>query len=93
MNPLKPFGYLFKFANTAGNVYLAGQISWWLYKKYREFSKTSLAAEEVRKRLILIYQEKFNREPTDDEIDAVINASGNETWFTKAKRVYKDVAK
>ena len=71
---LRPFTVAFGAFNTAANLYLAGQISWWAYKEVRKMQKEKLRADQLKDRFVSEYVAEFGHEPTEQEVSAALRA-------------------
>tara|TARA_Y100000034_G_scaffold81215_1_gene97350 strand:+ start:216 stop:533 length:318 start_codon:yes stop_codon:yes gene_type:complete len=71
---LKPFLVVGSAFNTAANLYLAGQLSWWAFKEVRKMQKEKLKADELRTRFVSEYVAEFDKEPSEQEISAALRA-------------------
>ena len=73
---LSPVTFAFRTFNTVANVYLAGQIGWWGYKKVRELQKEKLRAGEIRERFIEEYKSRNNgKEPDPELVSIALNSA------------------
>jgi hypothetical protein len=90
MSILAPISFAFRTFNTAANVYLAGQVGWWMYKKVRELQKEKLKASELKARFVEEYKSEHNGEKPSDELVSLALRSYNaieRPWRTELKRI------
>ena len=69
---LGPVTALVRAANTAGTVYLCGQVGLSVFKKVREIQIQHVESEKIRQKFIDQYVQKFGKEPTAEEISVTL---------------------
>lgn len=74
MNLLKPLSLVFRSFNTASNVYLAGQVSYWAYKQMRTMQKEKLRASDLRERFIFEYRKEYDTDPPEELVIGALKA-------------------
>jgi hypothetical protein len=74
MGILAPFSFAFRTFNTIGNVWLAGQVSWWVYKEVRTMQKEKLNADKLKEKFIADYTRQFGMKPTDEMISVALES-------------------
>lgn len=90
---MNPFAAAFGLLNTIGTAYMVGQVGWWCYKKYRELSKQEMEARQMKERFLTLFRSKFNRLPTDEEIEVALKAANVGQGMEKARHFFKSLLK
>lgn len=75
MNFLSPFSLAFRFFNVIGTTILAAQVGFWCFKKYKELNNQRLRASQVREKFLYEFRLRFNRDPSQEEIDVALKAA------------------
>lgn len=71
---LRPIIFVGSAFNTAANLYLAGQLSWWAFKEVRKMQGEKLKASQLRDRFVSEHVAEFGEEPSEKEISTALRA-------------------
>lgn len=74
MGILTPISIVLKSFNTISNVYLAGQVGVWAYKKIRSMQKEKLRAGELRQRFTDEYVKEYGEDPSEELVRGALRA-------------------
>ena len=74
MGIFAPIFFVYRTFNTISNVYLAGQVSWWVYREVRKMQKEKLQADDLRERFIEEFTRQYGNKPTDEMVSLALKS-------------------
>jgi hypothetical protein len=89
MSFFAPLTYAFRTFNTLANLYLAGQISWFMYTKVSEMQKKKMKSAELRKKFIALYRKENGKEPSRELVSVALRTYNavEKPWSEQIKKL------